>query len=158
MEDDDREFAPEASKDSKGKMVTFLVRMPAELVEEMEWRFMEPAQNLLKAKVGEMLGEFSYEHEEGDVEALNAVDVRELKRPWLLLKALLGRIFLDAAFGRPIDERVFDKMIEQAKFEKKMTLKARQWIESYNHGGNRELVGTQVDLGMKATTPTIYDR
>lgn len=158
MEDDEKEFSTGPKKDSKGKMVSFMVRIPAELIEEMEWRFMEPAENLLKSKVGEMLEEFSYEHEEGDIEALNAVDVRELKSPFMLLKTMFHRLLLDAAIGRDIKERVFDKMIELHKFEKKMTLKARQWIESYAHEGRKELLSTQVDLKMKANVPTIHDR
>jgi len=158
VDDEERDFSPGAQKDSKGKMVSFLVRLPAELVEEMEWRFMEPAENLLKSKVGEMLEEFSYEHEEGDIEALNSIEVRELKHPFMLLKAMFHRILMDAALGRDIKERVFDKMIELHKFEKKMTLKARQWIESYAHEGKKELLSTQVDLQMKANVPTIHDR
>lgn len=156
--DDEKEFERTSKGDTHGKMVSFLVRIPADLVEEMEWRFMEPAESLLKAKVAEMLEEFSYEFEEGDIEALNAVEVRELKNPFMLLKTMFHRLLLDAAIGRDVKERVFDKMVELHKFEKKMTLKARQWIDSYAHGGNKELLSTQVDLKMKATTPTVHDR
>jgi len=149
-------MSPDRSQ--KGRMVNFLVRLPAELVEEMEWRFMEPAENLVKAKVAEMLEEFTWEHDEGDFEALDAVEIRELKNPFRLLQTMFHRILCDAALGRGIKERVFERMIELHKYEKKMALRARQWIESYAHGGNRDLVATQMDVRMNVRTPTIHDR
>jgi len=145
-------------RDIKQRMITFQVRIPSEFVEEIEWRFIEPFQELLKGKVGELLEEYGWEYEEGETTALDAVDVQEMKKPLLLLKHFLHRVLIAGALGRNVKERVIARIIEHFKFEKKMALKAKEYMASYSHDGDKTLLSTQLDLKFDKKTPTMFDR
>ena len=140
------------------KSVSFVVQIPSEIVEELEMRFLEPAESLLKGKVSEMLEEYTWELDEGDTEAFDSVSVREVKAPLKLLLTLLRKLLLDAALGREIKERVMERLIDMHTFEKRMHRKAQEYISSYAHGGNKALLAKETDLDSDPEPKTGFDR